>query len=65
MYVGGCGKVGGVKYSVNEDKVLENVKNILGMDIKGLIVNKVLVIKVVDIDVGIEYYVGMIVDCNV
>lgn len=35
------------------------------MDIKGLIVNKVLVIKVVDIDVGIEYYVGMIVDCNV
>lgn len=65
VHVGGRGKAGGVKFSPTEEKALENAQNILGMDIKGLTVNKVLVTKAVDIDAGTEYYVGMIVDRNV
>lgn len=65
VHVGGRGKAGGVKFSPSEDKAFENGQKILGMDIKGLTVNKVLVTKAVDIDAGTEYYVGMIVDRNV
>lgn len=65
VHVGGRGKAGGVKFSPTEDKAFENGEKILGMDIKGLTVNKVLVTKAVDIDAGTEYYVGMIVDRNV
>ncbi|MFC4453173.1 ADP-forming succinate--CoA ligase subunit beta [Deinococcus sonorensis] len=65
VYVGGRGKAGGVKFSPTPDKAYENGQKILGMDIKGLTVNKVLVTKAVDIDKGVEYYVGMIVDRNV
>lgn len=65
VHVGGRGKAGGVKFSPTPDKAYENGQNILGMDIKGLTVNKVLVTKAVDIDAGKEYYVGMIVDRNV
>ena len=65
VHVGGRGKAGGVKFSPTPDKAYENGQNILGMDIKGLTVNKVLVTKAVDIDAGTEYYVGMIVDRNV
>lgn len=65
VHVGGRGKAGGVKFSPTPDKAQENGQNILGMDIKGLTVNKVLVTKAVDIDAGQEYYVGMIVDRNV
>ena len=65
VYVGGRGKAGGVKFSPTPDKAFENGEKILGMDIKGLTVNKVLVTKAVDIDKGTEYYVGMIVDRNV
>jgi succinyl-CoA synthetase beta subunit len=63
--VHGRGKAGGVKFSPTEDKAFENGEKILGMDIKGLTVNKVLVTKAVDIDAGVEYYIGMIVDRNV
>ncbi|ADV67644.1 ADP-forming succinate--CoA ligase subunit beta [Deinococcus maricopensis] len=65
VHVGGRGKAGGVKFSPTADKAVENAQKILGMDIKGLTVNKVLVTKAVDIDAGVEYYVGMIVDRNV
>ena len=65
VHVGGRGKAGGVKFSPTVEKAYENGQNILGMDIKGLTVNKVLVTKAVDIDKGHEYYVGMIVDRNV
>ncbi|GAA5532519.1 ADP-forming succinate--CoA ligase subunit beta [Deinococcus metallilatus] len=65
VHVGGRGKAGGVKFSPTLDKAYENGQNILGMDIKGLTVKKVLVTKAVDIDAGTEYYVGMIVDRNV
>ena len=65
VHVGGRGKAGGVKFSPTPDKAHENGQKILGMDIKGLTVKKVLVTKAVDIDAGTEYYVGMIVDRNV
>ncbi|CAM4071940.1 ADP-forming succinate--CoA ligase subunit beta [Deinococcus marmoris] len=65
VHVGGRGKAGGVKFSPTPDKAYENGEKILGMDIKGLTVNKVLVTKAVDIDAGVEYYIGMIVDRNV
>nr|WP_256487878.1 ADP-forming succinate--CoA ligase subunit beta [Deinococcus sp. HSC-46F16] len=65
VHVGGRGKAGGVKFSPDIDKAFENGEKILGMDIKGLTVKKVLVTKAVDIDAGTEYYVGMIVDRNV
>lgn len=65
VHVGGRGKAGGVKFSPTPDKAFENGEKILGMDIKGLTVNKVLVTKAVDIDAGVEYYIGMIVDRNV
>ncbi len=65
VHVGGRGKAGGVKFSTTPDKAYENAQKILGMDIKGLTVKKVLVTKAVDIDKGVEYYVGLIVDRNV
>ncbi|CAM3158555.1 ADP-forming succinate--CoA ligase subunit beta [Deinococcus saxicola] len=65
VHVGGRGKAGGVKFSADPDKAFENGEKILGMDIKGLTVNKVLVTRAVDIDAGVEYYIGMIVDRNV
>ena len=65
VHVGGRGKAGGVKFSPTPDSAFENAQKILGMDIKGLTVKKVLVTKAVDLDKGVEYYVGMIVDRNV
>ncbi|MDL2344700.1 ADP-forming succinate--CoA ligase subunit beta [Deinococcus sp. MIMF12] len=65
VHVGGRGKAGGVKFSPDIDKAFKNGEKILGMDIKGLTVKKVLVTRAVDIDAGTEYYVGMIVDRNV
>ena len=65
VHVGGRGKAGGVKFSATPDAAFENAQKILGMDIKGLTVKKVLVTKAVDLDKGVEYYVGLIVDRNV
>ncbi|MBB6096663.1 succinyl-CoA synthetase beta subunit [Deinobacterium chartae] len=63
VHVGGRGKAGGVKYCPTPDVAFEKASDILGMDIKGLTVKKVLVTRAVDI--AKEYYVGMIVDRNV
>lgn len=65
VHVGGRGKAGGVKFSPTPDSAYENAQKILGMDIKGLTVKKVLVTRAVDIEKGREYYVGLIVDRNV
>src|SRR5690606_663390 len=40
---GGRGKAGGVKIAKNPDEAFEHASNILGMEIKGLTVNRVLV----------------------
>ena len=60
VLTGGRGKAGGVKFCSSLDEVSTNAKAILGMDIKGHIVRKVLVTPAVDI--AEEYYLGMLVD---
>ena len=60
VLVGGRGKAGGVKLADNADEVREKAGAILGMDIKGLTVEKVLVTKAVDIES--EYYCAITLD---
>ena len=60
VHVGGRGKAGGVKYCKTAAEAKEKATAILGMDIKGLTVEKVLV--TVAEDIGSEAYVGIIVD---
>ncbi len=62
VHVGGRGKAGGVKLAKNKEEAVEKAKQILGMDIKGLTVEKVLVADAVDIEK--EFYVGLINDRN-
>ncbi len=63
VHVGGRGKAGGVKLAKDANEAYERASDILGMDIKGLTVKKVLVAEAVDI--AKEYYCGLIVDRNV
>jgi len=49
VHVGGRGKAGGVKLAKTPEEAFEHASNILGMDIKGLTVEKVLVDPGVDI----------------
>ena len=60
VHVGGRGKAGGVKYCPTPAAAREKATAILGMDIKGLTVQKVLV--TIAEDIGSEAYVGIIVD---
>ena len=60
VLVGGRGKAGGIKLAQNPQEAREKAEKILGMDIKGLTVKKVLVAKAVDI--AKEAYVGLILD---
>lgn len=62
VHAGGRGKAGGVKLARSKAEALENARKILGMDIKGYTVEKVLIGNAVDIDK--EYYVGLINDRN-
>jgi len=60
VHVGGRGKAGGVKLARNPAEALECASQILGMTIKGLVVNKVLVVPAAEI--ATESYVGLILD---
>ncbi len=60
VHVGGRGKAGGIKFAKTPDEAKEVASQILGMDIKGLTVEKVLVTEAIDI--GSEAYLGVIVD---
>jgi len=60
VHVGGRGKAGGIKYCAEPDDAFEAAQTILGMEIKGLVVKKVLVTEAVDIKH--EAYVGIITD---
>jgi succinyl-CoA synthetase beta subunit len=60
VHVGGRGKAGGIKYSANADEAFANAEKILGMDIKGLTVRRVLVTEASDI--AHEVYCGIIID---
>jgi len=57
---GGRGKAGGIKFCPTIEDVRTNATAILGMDIKGHTVHKVLVNPAVDIES--EYYLGMLID---
>ncbi len=58
--VGGRGKAGGVKLAENVDEVKTHATNILGMDIKGHTVEKVMLTVTADIDT--EYYFSYLLD---
>ena len=60
VYVGGRGKAGGVKIAQDPAQAREVASKILGMDIKGLTVEKVLVTPALDIKE--EYYLGVTLD---
>jgi succinyl-CoA synthetase beta subunit len=62
VHAGGRGKAGGVKLAKSKEEAIEKAGQILGMDIKGLTVEKVLVAEAVDIEK--EFYVGLINDRN-
>jgi succinyl-CoA synthetase beta subunit len=60
VHVGGRGKAGGVKYAPTPEDAKKHATNILGMDIKGLEVKKVLVSEAAEIES--EAYVGITLD---
>ncbi|MCK4574669.1 MAG: acetate--CoA ligase family protein, partial [candidate division Zixibacteria bacterium] len=60
VHVGGRGKAGGIKYAENAENAKILAQKIVGMDIKGLEVKKVLV--TVAEDIISESYVGIILD---
>ena len=60
VHVGGRGKAGGIKIATNDEEAKEAAESILGMDLKGYTVDRVLVEQGVDfVD---EYYVGVTMD---
>ena len=60
VHVGGRGKAGGIKIATSEEEAREAAASILGMDLKGYTVDRVLVEEGVDfVD---EYYVGVTMD---
>lgn len=60
VLVGGRGKAGGVKVAKTPDEAEQKAKDILDLTIKGLKVEKVLVVPAADIKK--EYYVGLTLD---
>lgn len=62
VMVGGRGKAGGIKVAKNDAEVKEFGAKILGMEIKGIPVKKVLVSEAVGI--ASEAYLGIIIDRN-
>jgi succinyl-CoA synthetase beta subunit len=57
---GGRGKAGGVKLASRPGDAVDNARQILGMDIKGHVVKRVLITPAVDI--AEEYYVSFLLD---
>ncbi|UQX12112.1 ADP-forming succinate--CoA ligase subunit beta [Candidatus Mycobacterium methanotrophicum] len=57
---GGRGKAGGVKYAATAEDAYTQAKNILGLDIKGHVVKKLLVAEASDI--AQEYYISFLLD---
>ena len=60
VLVGGRGKAGGVKLATHHDEARDKADQILGMEIKGLTVRRLLVTRAVDI--AQEYYLGIVQD---
>lgn len=60
VLVGGRGKAGGIKLANTPEEAREAASQILGMDLKGLIVEKVLVER--QVKIAKEYYAGITLD---
>jgi succinyl-CoA synthetase beta subunit len=60
VQIGGRGKAGGIKFANNFEELIESSKSILGMNIKGHIVKKLLIVE--KADVGNELYMSIILD---
>jgi succinyl-CoA synthetase beta subunit len=60
VHVGGRGKAGGIKVARNPDEAESIAQAMLGSELKGLVVGKVLVERAIDI--AEEYYLGITVD---
>lgn len=60
IHAGGRGKAGGVKLAKTPEEARDHAADILGMTIKDLVVNKVLITPAEDIET--EAYVGILVD---
>lgn len=60
VQVGGRGKAGGIKLAKNPEEAEKLAKEILGMEIKGITVEKIMVTEAIDIKE--ELYVGMVID---
>jgi succinyl-CoA synthetase beta subunit len=60
VYVGGRGKAGGIQFGDTPDGARESAARVLGMNIKGLTVEKVLVTP--KLEIKEEYYIGIIID---
>jgi succinyl-CoA synthetase beta subunit len=60
VYVGGRGKAGGIQFGDTPEQARAAAAKVLGMDIKGLTVEKVLVVS--KLDIKEEYYLGIILD---
>ena len=60
VHTGGRGKAGGVKLATNETEVRQYANAILGMDIKGFVVDRILIGEAVTIKA--EYYVSIVID---
>ncbi|KFN38154.1 hypothetical protein KN63_05725 [Smithella sp. F21] len=60
VLTGGRGKAGGIKVAENMEKAAAEVKRLLGSEIKGLKVNKLLIEQ--KISIAREYYLGIVTD---
>ncbi len=60
VYVGGRGKAGGIQFGDTPEEARAAASKVLGMNIKGLTVEKVLVVS--KLDIKEEYYLGIILD---
>jgi succinyl-CoA synthetase beta subunit len=60
VYVGGRGKAGGIQFGDTPEQARAAAARVLGMDIKGLKVEKVLVVS--KLEIKEEYYLGIILD---
>lgn len=58
--IGGRGKAGGVKLAKTPDEAFEHAQAILGMDIKGHTVHKVMIVS--GADIASEYYFSILLD---
>ena len=60
VYVGGRGKAGGIQFGDTPEQARAAAAKVLGMEIKGLKVEKVLVVS--KLEIKEEYYLGIILD---